>query len=150
MKNEKGITLMILVITVIIMAIVVGSISYSSISSFKMKAYYDMCSDIELLDEKIAIYYVQNKSLPVTSESKNINELITNYDVNNVNYNPNNSGTLYKIDLSQLDNLSLRHNNYYIDQTSHTIYYENGADLEGERYFTNPLAYEEVDLSLYQ
>ena len=41
-----------------------------------MKGYYDMCSDIELLDEKIAIYYVQNKSLPITSETKNIQELI--------------------------------------------------------------------------
>ena len=50
MKNQKGITLMILVVTIIIMSIIVGSISFSSSSSFKMKGYYDMCSDIELLD----------------------------------------------------------------------------------------------------
>lgn len=151
MKNQRGVTLMILVATVIIMAIIAGTISYSSISSFKMKAYYNMCSDIELLDEKIAIYYLQNKSLPIVeSDSKNISELINDYSDTNVNYNPNNSGTLYKIDLSKLDNLSLNYTDYYIDETSHTIYFLNGMDVEEELYYTVPLKYEKVDLSLYR
>ena len=151
MKNQKGVTLMVLVATVVIMAIIAGSISYSSISSFKMKAYYNMCSDIELLDEKIAIYYLQNKSLPIVeSDSKNISELINDYSDTNVNYNPNNSGTLYKIDLSKLDNLSLNYTDYYIDKTSHTIYFFSGMDVEEELYYTVPLKYEKVDLSLYR
>ncbi len=150
MKNQKGITLMILVVTIIIMSIIVGSISFSSSSSFKMKGYYDMCADIELLDEKIAIYYVQNKTLPITAETKNIQELIENYTSDNVNYNPNNSGNLQKIDLSKLENLSLSQTDYYIDEVSHTIYSATKTELEGQDYYTTPLSYKEVNLSLYK
>lgn len=149
MKNQKGVTLMILVVTIVIMAIIVGGISYSSIESFKMNAYYDMCTDIELLDEKIALYYIENKDLPiVTSNVKNIDELVPNYAEGNVNYNPNNSGTLYKIDLSKLENLSLKSTDYYMDETSHTIYSPRGIQVEEKTYYTVPLDYQKVDLNL--
>lgn len=150
MKNQKGITLTILVITIVIMTILIGTISYNSISSFKMNHYYNMCSDIELLDEKIAIYYIQNKNLPITAETKKIDEFIENYSAENVNYNPNNSGNLHKIDLSKLENLTLHYTDYYIDEISHTIYFAKGIDFEEGIYHTTPLAYKKVNLSLYQ
>lgn len=151
MKNEKGITLTILIATVVVMAIIVGSISYHSISSAKMNTYYNMCSDIELLDEKIALYYLQNKELPIVkSDSKNINEIIQDYSEGNANYNPNNGNTLYKIDLGKLENLSLKNTEYYMDEASHTIYYLRGVKVEGTTYHTVPLSYEEVDLTSYQ
>lgn len=128
----------------------IGTISYNSISSFKMNSYYNMCADIELLDEKIAIYYIQNKNLPVTEETKKVDELIENYSAENVNYNPNNNGNLHKIDLSKLENLSMHYTDYYIDETSHTIYFAKGIELEEGIYHTAPLNYQEVDLSLYQ
>ena len=84
MRNEKGITLMILVATVVIMAIIIGSISYSSLNAFKMNTYYNMCSDIELLDEKIALYYLENGRIPTTDETKQITELITDYQKRSV------------------------------------------------------------------
>lgn len=150
MRNEKGITLMILVATVVIMAIIIGSISYSSLNAFKMNTYYNMCSDIELLDEKIALYYLENGRIPTTDETKQITELITDYQKGNVNYNPNNEGILYKIDLTQLENLSLKNTQYYIDLTSHTIYSSRGIKVGEEVYYTVPLAYEEINLGLYQ
>lgn len=151
MKNQKGVTLMILVVTIVIMAIIVGGISYSSIESFKMNAYYDMCTDIELLDEKIALYFIENKDLPiVTSDSKKVDELVPDYAEGNVNYNPNNSGTLYKIDLSKLENLSLKSTDYYMDETSHTIYSPRGIQVEEKTYYTVPLDYQKVNLNLYQ
>ena len=39
MKNEKGVTLLLLVLTLIVLAIIIGTISYSSISRIKMRAY---------------------------------------------------------------------------------------------------------------
>lgn len=153
MKNEKGITLMILISTVVIMTIITGTIAYRSIASTRMRSYYNMCADIELLDEKIALYYLEKKSLPIlSSETKKIDELISNYGEENVNYNPNNSqsGILYKIDLSKLNNLSLKTTEYYIDETSHTIYCSRGKKVADDYYFTVPLDYENVDLSFYQ
>lgn len=151
MKNEKGVTLFILVLTIVVIAIITGTISYSSISRIKMRAYYNMCADIELLDEKIALYYLQNKVLPVSEEVKQIKELIPEYSASNVNYNPNNKGTLYKIDFSKLDNLSLNYTDYYIDEQSHTIYTSHGINLtEEDTYYTVPLDYQEVNLSSYR
>lgn len=154
MKSEKGITLMILASTVIIMAVIVGTIAYSSITSIRMNVYYNMCADIELLDEKIALYYLEHKeeehALPITEESKKIEDLIENYNENNVNYNPNNEGTLYKIDLTQLDNLSLSRTEYYIDEQSHTIYCSRGVKVDQELYYTLPQDYEKIEVSSYQ
>lgn len=61
MKNQKGITLMLLVFTVLIMTIILGTISYNSLSAIKLRNYYNMCSDIELLEEKIALYYLEHR-----------------------------------------------------------------------------------------
>lgn len=138
MKNQKGVTLTILIATVVVMAIIAGSISYNSLSSMKMNKYYNMCSDIELLDEKISLYYLQNKELPIL-EAKDVNGIIKDYSEDNVNYNPNNSNTLYKIDLSKLENLSLKNTEYYIDSRSHTIYSLHGIKIEGKIYHTVPL-----------
>lgn len=148
MKNQKGITLMVLVITIVVMALIAGSISYNSISSYRLNAYYAMCSDIELLDEKIALYYLENKSLPIEGQMKTIDSLIT--DMSNVNYNPNNSGMLYKIDLTQLDNLTLQITDYYIDEQSHTIYAARGKKIGDEIYYTVPTNYQEVNLEKYR
>ena len=153
MKNEKGITLMVLISTVVIITIITGTIAYRSIASTRMRSYYNMCADIELLDEKIALYYLEHKTLPIIrSETKKINELISNYGSSNPNYNPNNSqsGILYKIDLSQLNNLSLKTTEYFIDETSHTIYCSRGKKIADNYYFTVPLDYDKVDLSFYQ
>ena len=110
-----------------------------------MNVYYNMRSDIELLDEKIALYYIENKELPVIeSDTKTIEEI---YSSNNVNYNPNNdaSKVLYKIDLSKLDNLSLNYTDYYIDKTSHTIYIGTGVKVENETYYTVPYNYTQIN-----
>ena len=124
MKNQKGVTLTILIATVVVMAIITGSIS---------------------------LYYLQNKELPILeAESKKTDEIIENYSQDNVNYNPNNSNTLYKIDLKKLGNLSLKNTEYYIDSTSHTIYSLRGVKIEGKTYHTIPLSYEKVDLLSYQ
>lgn len=149
MKNQKGITLVIIVATVVVMAIIVGTISYNSMSSFKLNQYYKMCADIELLDEKIALYYLEHKDdaddtnfgLPIDDEK--VEASATSAD--KVNYNPNNSGNLYKIDLTKLDNLSLNNTgDFYIDKQSHTIYYSYGIEIEGDTYYTVPVDYQDV------
>ena len=80
MKNQKGVTLIVLATTVAIIAIILGSISYTSVGSMRMRSYYNMCADIELLEEKIALYYLQHKTLPILqNETKSMDEIISNY-----------------------------------------------------------------------
>lgn len=152
MKNQKGITMVVLIATVVVMAIIVGTVSYNSINSVKTQVYYNMCSDIELLDEKIALYYIEHMSdtenfgLPinktVTLDAKNVGAM----DSENVNYNPNNKGNLYQIDVTKLDNLTLNYSasKYYIDSQSHTIYFSDGVEFGDETYYTVPVDYQDV------
>ena len=152
MKNQKGVTLTVLVATVIVLTIIMGTISYNGISSYRMRVYYNMRSDIELLDEKISLYYLENSDnlniedqLPIdVTDTKNITNLISDYDEYDVNYNPNNSGTLYKIDLSKLENLSLSYDDYYIDTVSHTIYSNKAVNVGNETYYTIPYEYTSI------
>lgn len=146
MKNQNGITLTILVATIVLLSIMLGTISYNVVSIFKLKEYYNLYSDIEILDEKIAIYYAENDDLPVTNESQNISSFIEDYTRSNINYNPNNSGNLKKIDLEKLNNISLNYDEYYIDEQSHTIYSQNPVELNQVIYYTIPEGYEEVEL----
>ena len=149
MRSQRGVTITILVTTVVIMAVIVTAVVYNSLNSVKMNKYYDMYSDIELLDEKIALYYLQNNNnLPVKVNTKTITNLIDDYDLNNVNYNPNNSGNLKEIDLSKLKNITLSDKSatYYIDEKSHTIYSSHGIEVENKVYYTVPLDYQEVNI----
>ena len=147
MKNQKGITLMILVVTVIVMALTAGTITYNSVAAIKMRAYYDMCADIELLDEKIALNYLENNGkLPTDETTPNSSAEMTSGE----NSNPNNNGNFYKIDLTKLDNLSLNNSEYYINEQSHTIYCSTGVTLDGYTYYTVPQNYTKIDLTKYQ
>ena len=142
MKKQSGVTLTILAATVVVMASIIGTISFNSLSSFRMNEYYNMRSDIELLDEKIAIYFLSENELPIIEDDKrDINSVIENYNSSNINYNPNNSGELYRIDLNQMHNLSLKNDDYYIDKISHTIYKINGIKIDDTKYHTVPYNY---------
>ena len=136
MRNQKGITLVLLAATVLIMITILGTITYTSLDNFKIDQYYKMCADIELLDGKISLYYLKHKDdesenfgLPIDNNKIRANSefesIVTTED--NANYNPNNIGELYKIDLSKLQNLTLNHDgDFFIDKQSHTVYYSQG------------------------
>ncbi len=85
-----------------------------------------------------------------SAEQSGNDGLIENYNENNVNYNPNNNGKLFIIDISKLDNLSLQRTDYYIDEQSHTIYSAKGRKIGDETYYTIPTEYQAVNLTNYQ
>ena len=157
MKNQKGITLILLALTVLIMIIILGTITYTSMDSFKMDQYYKMCADIELIDGKVSLYYLKHKDdeisnfgLPIDNNkvraSAELETIVTTEG--NVNYNPNNCGELYKIDLAKLDNLTLNHDgDFYIDKQSHTVYYSQGYEVDGDVYYTIQKEYQVTEAS---
>lgn len=138
MKNQKGITLITLVVTMVIMLIltVTISVNYGRYKMEAEKASFE--EDMNSLREAVEHYYAQNKELPVINR---YGYTAMFQDVKNVNDN----NVYYVIDIRKLDvnlhfgkdfdEILTRSRNaeildlvdvYIINEQSHTIYYPKG------------------------
>ena len=72
-KQNKGITLISMILAIIVIFIIIGTISYSSINSFKVRNLQNLFSDIDTLDDAISVYYIKNGDLPVYYSSYDFN-----------------------------------------------------------------------------
>ncbi len=63
-KNEKGITLTSLILTVVLILIIGGMMGYYSTSGLKMQKINNMYSDIEQIQTEVDTYYLKNQRIP--------------------------------------------------------------------------------------
>ena len=90
----------------------------------------EMYKDIEILEDKISLYYLDNGKIPIKEEK------CINFYNNSIN--PNDNKSYYEIDLEKLDNMQLSYGNgkfgendiYLINEQSHTIYYYKGIEYQ--------------------
>ena len=137
LKNQKGITLIVLMLTIIIMAILAGAVVTNIDIGEDIRNYNYMRADIELLSGKIMTYYNENGALPTKGS------VITNPSLNGQASSKDNSN-YYQIDISKLYNITLNYGGgtlanediYIINEQSHEIYYLKGAYFENTLYHT--------------
>ena len=124
-KSNKGITMVALVTTIIIMLILLGvSINGINISNNAVP-YNNMGADITLLEEKLLLYYNRYKEIPKTEIVKQID---------GVQY--------YEIDLSKLKNITLNYGikyngdeeDIYLVNDNLKVYYLKGVQKSGTMY----------------
>jgi len=127
-NGNKGITLVSLVVTIVIIIILSGTVTYNYVISNKISIYNKMVADIKLLEDKTIIYYNKYSDIPKTNRSIQING--TEY---------------YEIDLSKLDNITLNYgkdyngtgnlnnsSDIYLIDYNLNIYYLPGTEKNGE------------------
>ena len=144
MKNQKGITLISLTVTIAVLIILTFTVvvNVEQYGNQKIKTNFNI--DIKSLNEEIRQYYAREKSLPVINKFTNTS-MIEN--IKNVNDNDN----YYVIDISKLD-VDLKYGKdydvikeksideeitdlldvYIINEQSHTIYYPKGIEFDGK------------------
>ena len=145
-KSNNGITLISLAVTIVIMMILAVSITTSITSTLELEKYNKVKEDIITLSENVKIYYMNNRTLPVYEDK--IFDLTT-YGVPTNDINPNDKGNYYAIDISLLaKDVSLNNGAgnknkdfttadlYVVNEQSLTVYYLNGASLDGEKHYT--------------
>ena len=128
MKKEIGITLVSLVITIVILLILSTTMIISVNTGQEYKEYKKMCADIEILRDRIAIYYNKYVDIPTVGDSiapSNFPETIE-------------TGNFYEIDLSKLPSLTLNfgtkedsNDMYIINMNSFNVYYLKGLEYNG-------------------
>ena len=145
LKSNKGITLITLSITIIIMMILSFTVSVNTSTYIERKKKTNFETDITKLQEEVSHYYVENKELPIANKYTNVDML--EKDINdNENY--------YVIDLAEFEDLELSYGQdyyeitdytleisdlediYIINEQSHAIYYPKGIEYDGIRYYT--------------
>lgn len=137
-RSQKGITLIILIITIVVLSILASVTVMKFDSGSDIRNYNYMCADIELLENKILVYYSKNGKLPIiegNSISANLNGQASSRD---------NGGSYYQIDLSKLSNITLNYGGgnssnkdiYIVNTKSHEVYYLKGIVYDGKTYHT--------------
>lgn len=137
--------LIILIIVFLILFIIVSS----TISTIKLNKLNNVYKDIEILEDRISMYYLDNGFIPIKNEK---------IDFKEKSINPNDNENYYEIDLENLENLNIYYGRknlgekdiYIINEQSHTIYYYAGVKNEKEIVYTRKLNYEKIDLEEYK
>ena len=139
LNNNKGITLVSLIITIIVMAIISGVTLNVSRNRFKINNVKKMVNDIEFLDEKIKNYYLKYGGIPVLNQDEErIKYTYTELDFDK---DANDNENYYIIDLKAIGNITLNYGKegyehpnesddvYIINEKTHTIYYVKGIEF---------------------
>lgn len=140
-KNERGIAMITLVITVLLIVIISSALAKNSYDSLQLANLTKLDNDIKMLDNRVAAYYVQYGRIPTYGDPLNRNEI--KEKINDIS--PNDGDNYYVIDLSELDNLTLNYGEnyltstndvYIINEESHVVYYLKGVKHSGQVYHT--------------
>ena len=128
-RSNKGITLVTLVITIIVILILTTVTITSTYTGSDFKRYKLMCSDVELLEDKILYFYREYGELPIGNEVTNVPTEIEN------------GHTFYEVNINKLKNITLNYGDaediYIVDSETFEVYYLNGIEYEDVIYYTD-------------
>ena len=162
LKNNKGVTLLILTIIVIVLVVITSITIQAGKHYLNLKDVNELYSDIEAINVAISDYYLEHDDLPIKDhqylEDKNALEDCFEASGGGADawVNPDDEGGYYVIDLSKLENLTLINGReyrswgssstsedyqdlYIINKVTHQVYYPRGVKLRGEVYFTRQI-----------
>ena len=144
-KNESGITLIALTVTIVVMMILIIGISAVMTTNIEIENYNKVKEDIVALTEAVKLYYLQNSKLPIV-ETPTISRL----NIPTKDINPNDNNRYYYINTSLLTDVQLNcgkgntnktytssdNDLYVLNEKSLTVYYLKGAVLDGQKHYT--------------
>ena len=149
LRQEKGITMMALVVTIIILLILTSVLVFNTQDSVYIKRLNNLYSDIELLRAKTDEYYNEYGQIPAKIKYENKIQL---EKLKNVRSTKNDTGNFYVIDLEAMEGITLNYgkdyenvknlpkneetnaNNYtdlyIINENSHNIFFVRGIEVK--------------------
>lgn len=155
LKKQKGISLVVLVITITVLVIITNVLIYNLRDNLGIENVKAMQNDIANLRDKVASYYNQYGKLPINEVYK-----YTNIDAvrgSGVISEQVDTGDFYVLDLNSIENLTLNNGKdyknltlnltqneineftdlYIINENSGNIFYVKGVEINGNIYYTD-------------
>lgn len=129
---NKGITIISLIVTIVIMIILTAVIITDKDTGSNYKKYKLMCADVELLEDKVLLYYSKYAEIPTTGEE------ITE-DIPTEIFITNTGSKFYKLNVNKLSNITLNYGEeedvFIIDTITFEVFYLNGIEYEDKVYY---------------
>mgnify|MGYP000181627209 CR=1 FL=1 len=166
LKQEKGITMVALVITVIILMILTNVLIYNAQDNVYIKTLTNLYNDIDMLRDKVSAYYSEYGKIPAEIKYTNIGELKNA----NILGASDKEDEFYVIDLEAMQGISLNYgkdyekvktdkenaNNYtdlyIINENSHNIFYIDGIEIKEnnkiKKYYTDYIEADQTTVDL--
>ncbi len=160
MKNESGITLITLVITIVVMIILTFTVSVNMQQYLEQRAKSNFEIDMQRLKEEVEQYYSREKDLPLLNKYtdtsmiesiKNVNDNDEYYvlDISKLEVELNN-GSDYTKALEKSKNTTITSSDnlrdlYIINKQSHTVYYPKGVEYSGTIYYRLSEVYTKIN-----
>ena len=152
-KNEKGISLVALSISIMVLLILTNIIIYNLQDNLKVKDLQNMQTDIGQLRDKIYVYYAQYGVIPadVKYPVENLKDM---KETGIISEYTDKDDDFYIIKLTALDNLTLNYGKdyeeavtsndvgkykdlYIINKTSQNVFYVDGIKVGNETFYTD-------------
>lgn len=136
LSNERGVTIITVTLMIIVITIILSVVTFYARNSIQMEQFGNMRADIEEIENKVHLYYLENNgALPISSE-KNSERLLHRTDMmgDEEFFNPNDSDDYYKVDTARLNVNIAYDTTYYINEATHTVYAIDPIKLAGKSY----------------
>ena len=116
-RSQKGISLIALTTTILVLAIVTSIVVYNSKNNIMIKQYKKLENDIDVLNNKVGMYYLKNGELPICMRSDrtyieyndNRTEEEQKYNKFKEDKHQNDNDKYFILDLNKIDGISLNY-----------------------------------------
>jgi len=139
---KKGVTISILVVTVILMFVLVTTSTVVGTRAIQTAAYEEFLSKIERVSNDVNKYVVDNKQLPTTSEII-AKEGLPSAFIAEINKNNDSTNNLFVIDMTKLRTESVNIGKgtvedmdvFIVAENTNNVYYLKGVEYRGTVYY---------------
>jgi type II secretory pathway pseudopilin PulG len=134
LKSQKGVTLLSLVITIVVILILTSTVIFQVNDTTEANRLNDLYADINLLEDKILLYYNNYSEIPVIEpEISVVPQGIEKEDTDK----------FYEIDLTKLRGITLKYGNktdrediYIVNNRTLKVYYLKGIEVNGQKHYS--------------
>lgn len=135
LKSQKGVTLLSLVITIVVILILTSTVIFQVNDTTESNRLNDLYADINLLEDKILLYYNNYSEIPVV---ENQSEII----LGDKEIQREETDKFYEIDLTKLRGITLKYGNktdrediYIVNNRTLKVYYLKGIEVGEQKYY---------------
>lgn len=68
LRNNKGISLITVIMTVLVLTILLSTISYTAVKNTKVKAINQLYNDLRTVTDEVQLYYAKHNKLPISQD----------------------------------------------------------------------------------